>query len=181
MAIEALYKEVGFPCRGERLWYLDVLKTVAAFAMVMTHIASIGWQALPVETPEWLITSIYEIVTRFCVPAFFMCSGALLLNPNKKISSRSLVFKYIGRTAGIALLVSLLYCGLIIYLIHPFFRLIMESLDIFSPIVDTLYTCPLIAVPVVSAVIWLLSFIAALVLKLCVSGMRTLYFKTAKD
>lgn len=72
-------------------------------------------------------------------------------------------------------------CGLIIYLIHPFFRLIMESLDIFSPIVDTLYTCPLIAVPVVSAVIWLLSFIAALVLKLCVSGMRTLYFKTTKD
>lgn len=99
----------GFPQKGERQHYLDALKIAAAFAVVMTHIASIGWQIIPVDSWQWLATSVLEIATRFCVPIFFMCSGALLLNPSKHIEPHSLAVRYIGKTAVIAILVSFLF------------------------------------------------------------------------
>ena len=99
----------GFPNKGERQLYLDNLKIIAAFAVVMTHIASIGWQALPVSSWQWFATSVFEIATRFCVPIFFMCSGALLLNPHKRIVPRALAVRYAGKTIAIALVVSLLF------------------------------------------------------------------------
>ena len=93
--------------RGRITW-LDRLKIVAAFAVVMTHIASIPWQALPASSTAWAISSVYEVATRFCVPAFFFVTGALLLNPNKKIVSDKLC-KYIVRASMLALIVSALY------------------------------------------------------------------------
>lgn len=99
----------GFPDKGERLLYLDNLKIIAAFAVVMTHIASIGWQVLSVNSWQWFATSVFEIATRFCVPVFFMCSGALLLNPHKCIQPRALAVRYVGKTMVIALVVSLLF------------------------------------------------------------------------
>ena len=99
---------IGFePMRGRITW-LDRLKIVAAFAVVMTHIASIPWQALPASSTAWAISSVYEVATRFCVPAFFFVTGALLLNPNKKIASDKLC-KYIVRASMLALIVSALY------------------------------------------------------------------------
>lgn len=92
--------------------WLDLLKAVSAFAVVMTHIASIGWQAMEPGAPGWFVTSVYEIVTRFAVPAFFMATGALLLNPRRQLSLRRVLGSYVPRTALIALSVSFLYCTL---------------------------------------------------------------------
>lgn len=99
---------IGFePMRGRIAW-LDRLKIVAAFAVVMTHIASIPWQVLPASSTAWAISSVYEVATRFCVPAFFFVTGALLLNPNKQIASDKLC-KYIVRACMLALIVSAFY------------------------------------------------------------------------
>ncbi len=108
---EKLVTSIDFPEQGTHLVYLDYLKIIAAFAVVMTHIASIGWQALPVQDGQWFITSVYEIATRFCVPIFFLCSGAILLNPNKIISTSRLIRRYIIKTVCIAIGVSVLYVG----------------------------------------------------------------------
>lgn len=59
-----------YPEPEERLVWLDLLKVVSAFAVVMTHIASIGWQVIAPSDEGWFVTSVYEIVTRFAVPAF---------------------------------------------------------------------------------------------------------------
>lgn len=76
----------AFPQSGERLYWLDALKAMAAFGVVMTHIASINWQASVPPSFDWFTASVYEIATRFAVPVFFMASGAFLLNPNKVIT-----------------------------------------------------------------------------------------------
>lgn len=101
-----------YPEPEERLVWLDLLKVVSAFAVVMTHIASIGWQAIAPSDEGWFVTSVYEIVTRFAVPAFFMTSGALLLNPRRKLGLRRVLMGYLPKTAFLALFVSLLFCVL---------------------------------------------------------------------
>ena len=101
-----------YPDPSSRLAWLDLLKAVAAFAVVMTHIASIGWQAMSPADEGWLTTSIYEIVTRFAVPIFFMASGAVLLNPRKTLPARRIYAVYIPKTVILAFLVSFLYCTL---------------------------------------------------------------------
>lgn len=102
----------GFPDPSVRLAWLDALKVVAAFAVITTHIASIGWQAMSPSADGWLATSFYEIATRFAVPAFFMTSGALLLNPRRAVSLHRIIESYVPRTVALALFVSFLYCAL---------------------------------------------------------------------
>ena len=92
--------------------YLDSLKIIAAFAVVVTHIASIGWQALPVSDDQWFVTSVWEIASRFCVPIFFMCSGAVLLSDKRTIPPSRLLKHYILRTCLIALFASAAFVSL---------------------------------------------------------------------
>lgn len=106
----SLFERVGYPSVSRRLAWLDAVKCLSAFAVVMTHIASITWQAVDPSSSSWLVASVYEIVTRFAVPCFFMTSGALLLNPNKRLSTGRLVRRYVLPTAILALTVSVLFC-----------------------------------------------------------------------
>lgn len=99
-----------YPDPSKRLVWLDVVKTISAFAVVVTHIASIGWQAMAPSDEGWLVTSIYEIATRFAVPVFFMASGALLLNPRRELSTRRILTTYLLKAAVLALVVSFAYC-----------------------------------------------------------------------
>lgn len=101
-------ESVGYPDASVRIAWLDRLKIVAAFAVVMTHIASIPWQVLDVRSSAWLISSVYEILTRFCVPSFFFVTGAVLLNPNKEVSGNRLKLLVL-RALFCALGVSALY------------------------------------------------------------------------
>lgn len=101
--------KTGYPDPTLRFAWLDLLKVVSAFAVVMTHVASIGWQAMPPTSEGWFVTSVYEIATRFCVPAFFMASGALLLNPRKRVDAGLLWRGRIPRMALLALGTSLAY------------------------------------------------------------------------
>lgn len=99
---------IGFePLRGRIAW-LDRLKVFAAFAVIVTHIASIPWQVLSPSSSAWVVSSVYEVATRFCVPAFFFSTGAILLNPNKRTTSASLRRCAI-RTIILALIVSAFY------------------------------------------------------------------------
>ena len=70
---------------NNRIISFDVLRIVAAFAVVMLHIAS---QRLDTSFPstEWEIRNVYDSFVRWCVPVFFMISGALFLNIGRNVS-----------------------------------------------------------------------------------------------
>lgn len=99
-----------FPDPRNRIVWLDWLKFFATIAVIVTHVASIGWALLPPTTSEWMVTSVFEIASRFCVPSFFFATGAFLCNPNKHVSTKRLMHHYVGRTLGIALIVSFFFC-----------------------------------------------------------------------
>lgn len=101
---------IGFASTCGRIAWLDRLKIAAAFAVVVTHIASIPWQVLPPSTFAWAVSSVYEVITRFCVPAFFFATGAVLLNPNKRIGA-DVLRRYIIRASVSALVASVLYAS----------------------------------------------------------------------
>lgn len=99
----------AFPQPGERLYWLDALKAMAAFGVVMTHIASINWQASAPPSFDWFTASVYEITTRFAVPVFFMASGAFLLNPNKVITTNKIYKRLIPHALVATITASVLF------------------------------------------------------------------------
>lgn len=70
---------------SERLIYLDLLRVLSAFCMIMLHVSSPGLSA-PLGSFEWLVNNVYDGVTHFCVPVFIMISGAFLLDPEREYS-----------------------------------------------------------------------------------------------
>ena len=70
---------------NNRIIPFDVLRIIAAFAVVILHVTS---QRLDTSFPssEWEIRNVYDSFVRWCVPVFFMISGALFLNQGRKFS-----------------------------------------------------------------------------------------------
>lgn len=70
--------------------YFDTLRAVAICAVVVLHTAAFDWYRLDVRSSEWQILNAIDSSVRFCVPIFFMISGALFLDPRRNVTLRSI-------------------------------------------------------------------------------------------
>ena len=92
----------------ERIISFDVLRIIAAFAVVMLHISGDRFiSSFP--TDEWEIRNVYDSLVRWSVPVFFMISGALFLNQEKRIGIKRLFSKNITRIICVFIFWSFLY------------------------------------------------------------------------
>ena len=67
------------------LHYLNILRVLASFAVVVTHVsASVLFTATPLTSLAWWVANLGESVSRWCIPVFIMISGALLLDPSRE-------------------------------------------------------------------------------------------------
>lgn len=82
---------------------LDVLRIVSMAAVVVLHTAAVNWDMLDVHGLDWNVLNIYDSLVRWCVPVFVMISGALFLNPEKKVTIKGLWRKNIIRIVIIVL------------------------------------------------------------------------------
>lgn len=102
-----------------RIIYIDLLRVVSTFAVVILHVAASKWGTVDMKSTDWQILNIYDSAVRWCVPIFFMISGVFFLNPEKEIKIRDIYSKYILRIV-IALIVTsifyILYLGIIDHL-----------------------------------------------------------------
>lgn len=75
---------------------LDILRVAATVAVVMLHVAN---QHFRESFPgyQWVVRMSYDAIVRWCVPVFLMISGALFLNPDRKISLKHLYGKNLLR------------------------------------------------------------------------------------
>ena len=68
---------------------VDVLKALAIVGTVTIHASTAayydGFGSLP-----WLSAIFWGTISRWAVPVFFLCSGALLLDPDRDLSLRKL-------------------------------------------------------------------------------------------
>ena len=91
-----------------RIIQFDVLRIVAAFAVVLLHISGQGfYDCYPSE--EWDSRNFYSALVSWPVPVFVMISGALFLNSQKEISIKNMYQIYITRVLLVFVFWSIIY------------------------------------------------------------------------
>ena len=65
----------------ERVIYLDLLRILAIFAVILLHVNASVFVVAPLDL-NWQFSNIYGTIVRFCVPALIMISGIFLLDKN---------------------------------------------------------------------------------------------------
>lgn len=77
------------PSKGvnNRVLYLDALRFMATFAVVVIHVSDFGYQKGVGAMGEWgwRFCSLYDHLSHWAVPIFLMISGALFLSPDKEV------------------------------------------------------------------------------------------------
>jgi surface polysaccharide O-acyltransferase-like enzyme len=83
--------------RGRRNVPVDLAKTIAIFGVLLIHSFAVGGYHGTLGSAAWNLGLLWGTVLRCAVPVFFLCSGALLLPPEKEIPVRRVWGKYILR------------------------------------------------------------------------------------
>ncbi len=76
----------SLPNERENLFWIDVLRAVVMFGVVIIHVAAdviTEWGAVPQDW--WWAAHVYDSLVRGCVPLFVMISGALLLSKTESL------------------------------------------------------------------------------------------------
>ena len=81
----------------QRVLYLDILRIVAIFLMMVLHIASGYLNSVPVGSVNWHIANVYESLVRCCVPVFLMISGRFFLDPKREYTFGKIITKNIKK------------------------------------------------------------------------------------
>ncbi len=105
-------KQTFMPNKKEniRKTYLDFLRLIATYAVVISHICASPWYTLDVHSQTWHIFNVYESITRWGVPIFLMISGTLFLSSDKPLSV--IYKKHILRIVTAFLFWSFIYAAL---------------------------------------------------------------------
>lgn len=80
---------------SERNHSIDLIKTIAIFCVIVIHTCSPGYAEF--ASLNWNASLLWGVLARPAVPLFFMCSGALLLRPEKELGMKKLFFHSILR------------------------------------------------------------------------------------
>lgn len=83
---------------------VDLVKTVAICAVIVTHVTAPAFGMGDVGSAPWLTALFWASVSHASVPLFLMASGALLLDPGRELTLRKLYTKNFPR-----LLIALLF------------------------------------------------------------------------
>ena len=87
----------------------DLLRIIDTLSVMLLHIATATMWTNYENTFNWYVVNSYVTILHWVVPCFVMISGMIFLNPNKKISIKTLYSKYIKRIIVAYLFWSALY------------------------------------------------------------------------
>lgn len=76
-----------------RIEYLDLLRIIAIFGVVVLHVAAQNWVKEFTNVFNWNVYNVYDSLVRWTVPVFVMISGTLFLSKEysiKKIHSKKI-------------------------------------------------------------------------------------------
>lgn len=71
---------------GKNYFWIDVLKAVAAFSVIILHVSGSLLNEFN-DKEQWWVGNLYDSLVRFCVPVFVMISGVLLLGRDESLSN----------------------------------------------------------------------------------------------
>lgn len=87
---------IGIMNKETKIYYLEALRAVAALSVVALHLSAVNWFGY-IGSFNWIVFTVIQGTMRFCVPAFFMISGALFLRKDKELSVEKVYTKYVPR------------------------------------------------------------------------------------
>lgn len=105
---------------------LDILRCLAIIFVVTIHVCTYGLQQ-PLGSADWCASVVYNSMSRSSIYLFFMCSGALMLDPGKTLSLRSLYFRSLPR-----LIVAMFFWAFMYKLFHLLLAGLFTAADIFK-------------------------------------------------
>ena len=62
-----------------RIFYIDFLRIISTFGIIILHVSALKWNTTPVTSFNWQIMNLYDSLVRWTVPVFIMISGMLHL------------------------------------------------------------------------------------------------------
>ena len=77
---------------NNRIYSFDVMRIVAICAVILGHITADYVKSYPNDSLEFISNNLLNSACRFAVPMFFMISGALMLNEDKKINNKKIIY-----------------------------------------------------------------------------------------
>ena len=92
----------------------DVLKLLACVGVIVIHISGNGLDLFPIGSFSYLSSAFWDSLARFAVPVFFMCTGALMLPPERSLTAGTVWKKYFLRVLIILLFWSWAYYMLVV-------------------------------------------------------------------
>ncbi len=78
---------------ANRIFWFDRLRIIATLAVITIHIAGSELFLHSIGSSAWDFYNILDSFSRFAVPVFIMLSGALFLNPEKRVDIKTLYSK----------------------------------------------------------------------------------------
>ena len=121
--------------KKKKILYLEILKILAGFAVVLIHIVGKSWYMVPTNSFNFNLLTIIDITVKWCVPIYFMISGAVFLSDERDISIKKLYTKYIPRLLLIFIFWGILYNALSLTYINN----TPINIDIFIGIIKNLF------------------------------------------
>lgn len=106
-----------------RILYLDILRVIAIIGVITIHVTGINVIHIEnIHTSKWWVSNIFNSLSRFCIPVFFMISGALILSTPLEKDALGSIKKRV-RKVGIPFLVwSVIY--------HLFKHIVLANKDL---------------------------------------------------
>lgn len=77
---------------------VDLIKTVAVWNVILSHVAAAPFSGGTVGTGQWLSALFWASLTHSSVSLFLMASGALLLPPERELTVKRIYTRYIPRS-----------------------------------------------------------------------------------
>lgn len=99
----------GLTARPARDAAIDALKLAATCCVAMIHMSGYGMEVFAVGSPDWLACDFWDSLCRFAVPVFLMCTGALMLSPERELTVKRVFTSYFLRMLWILMFWALMY------------------------------------------------------------------------
>ena len=96
--------------KSDRIVYIELLRILATMAVIMIHVTAIMIGNNEIGTVSWNISVVYNSLTRWCIPLFFMISGCCFLNREGELSVKEIIKKYVLRLLVVLIIFGLFYC-----------------------------------------------------------------------
>ena len=93
----------------EKIIWIELLRIVSCFAVILLHVSTKGWGSVSVASGTWSVYEVFHSISRFGVCCFVMISGALFLGNRRGQNIRKLYGKYIARILILIVVWSFLY------------------------------------------------------------------------